>query len=80
MINAKNDDLEAVSDEMSKDPERNVKVDSDDLDKSLEVNGMPCMCLFLLPNRVLFSSFWRFPDKDCFGVRWTNRQVDNSQG
>ncbi|XP_057480424.1 uncharacterized protein LOC130767551 [Actinidia eriantha] len=39
MINAKNDDLEAVSDEMSKDLERNVKADSDDLDKSLEVKG-----------------------------------------
>ncbi|GFZ14212.1 hypothetical protein Acr_24g0004020 [Actinidia rufa] len=39
MINAKNDDLEAVSDEMSKDLKRNVKADSDDLDKSLEVKG-----------------------------------------
>ncbi|GFS29342.1 hypothetical protein Acr_00g0006360 [Actinidia rufa] len=39
MINAKNDDLEAVYDKMSKDLERNVKADSDDLDKSLGVKG-----------------------------------------
>ncbi|GFZ15977.1 hypothetical protein Acr_25g0003860 [Actinidia rufa] len=73
MINAKNDDLEAVSDEMSKDLERNVKEDSDDLDKSLEVKGMSCMCLLLLPKRVLFPSFWRFPDKD--HLAGTNQQI-----
>ena len=45
MINAKNDDFEVASDEMSKDLERNVKEDSEDMDKPLEVKGMSCMCL-----------------------------------